>query len=333
MKRRIAISVGDINGIGPELILKSVQAYQYDSSLQFIIYAPKSVFQFYETLYDTNSKFTTVNGDESLPESGTIIIDKSSLEILPKPGEVTATAGKIALESITNAVLSVQNGKADAMVTAPISKESIQLAGSNHPGHTEFLAELTGNSKFTMMLVSNSIRVALVTSHIPLSQVSTSISRELILEKIKIVHRSLIEDFEIDNPKIAVFGLNPHAGDGGVLGMEEIDVIIPAINELNSSGIRCFGPFASDGWFGMRKYDEFDAVIAMYHDQGLAPFKALTFGKGVNFSAGLPVIRTSPDHGTAFPIAGKNQANIESMLEAIKLATILGQKKKENSKL
>jgi len=331
MKHRIAISVGDMNGIGPELILKSILAYQSDSSFQFIIYSPATVFRFYEDLFKVSTNFLVVNNDNNLPENGAVIVDKRSEEIVPKPGSLSSYAGEVALKSISEAVRSVQDGKTQSLVTAPISKEAVQLAGSNHPGHTEFLSELTGNSTFTMMLVSDNVRVALVTSHIPLNQVSASITTESIIEKTRIVHQSLKNDFGINKPKIAILGLNPHAGDGGVLGSEETKIIMPAIKELINSGIPCFGPFAADGWFGMQKYNEFDAVMAMYHDQGLAPFKALTFGKGVNFTAGLPIIRTSPDHGTAYDIAGKYQASIESMLEAIKLATILGQKKKENS--
>lgn len=330
MKQRIAISVGDINGIGPELILKSIQAYQNDVANQFIIYAPKSAIQFYDDLYRLNIPLSVVDDEKMIPEHGTVIIDKIGHKAHPEPGKTTKIAGEIALKSIKYAVQSNLNGYTDSLVTAPISKESIQLAGSPHPGHTEYLSELTGNSTFTMMLVSDSIRVALATSHIPLNHVSEAITTKLLSEKIQIVHQSLVNDFGIKKPKIALLGLNPHSGDGGVIGMEEINIITPVIEYVNKAGIQCFGPFAADGWFGMRSYHQYDAVLAMYHDQGLAPFKALTFGKGVNFSAGLPIIRTSPDHGTAFAIAGKNMANIDSMLEAIKLAIILGQKRKGN---
>jgi 4-hydroxythreonine-4-phosphate dehydrogenase len=330
MKHRIAISVGDINGIGPELILKSVQAYHSDPSIQFVIYAPESVIRFYNEMYGMNIKFHVVTNDDLIPDAGATIVDNANIAVTPRPGEISKIAGEVALDSIKQAVESVQKGYTSSLTTSPISKESIQLAGSSHPGHTEYLSELTGNSKFTMMLVSEAIRVALVTSHIPLRKVSESITKNIISEKISIVNQSLLNDFGIQNPKIAVLGLNPHAGDGGVLGMEEVEVISPVIRELNKAGINCDGPYAADGWFGMGKYHEFDAVIAMYHDQGLAPFKALTFGKGVNYSAGLPIIRTSPDHGTAFEISGKYLANNDSMLEAIKLAIILGQKRKGN---
>jgi 4-hydroxythreonine-4-phosphate dehydrogenase len=330
MKQRIAISIGDINGIGPEVILKSIQTYQDDSSHQFLIYAPKSVIQFYTDLYQLKLPLIFINDEELIPDKGTIVIDTFSQNVHPTPGVITKIAGDIALKSIKDAVQSILDGYTTSLVTAPISKESIQLAGSPHPGHTEYLSELTGNSPFTMMLVSDTMRVALATSHIPLKQVSETLTAKVIYDKINIIHHSLINDFGIKNPKIAVLGLNPHSGDGGVLGMEEIDTITPGIHQMNYAGLRCYGPFAADGWFGMRKYLEYDAVLAMYHDQGLVPFKALNFGNGVNYSAGLPIIRTSPDHGTAFTIAGKNLANYDSMLEAIKLAIILGQKRKGN---
>lgn len=329
MKNRIAISIGDYNGIGPELILKSIREYPDDRDTQFLIYAPASVMAYYAQISGYQAEAAIIRDEKLLPDSGHVIIDTFDKDISPQPGNIDAAAGETALRSIEMAVSAVTRHTADAIVTAPISKESIQLAGSPHPGHTEFLSELTNTPDFTMMLVSGKLRVALASSHIPLSEVAQTITKDVLRKKIDVVRKSLIDDFGISDPVIAIFGLNPHAGDGGVLGSEETDIIIPLIKELNMSGYNCRGPFPADGWFGARGYDDCDAVLAMYHDQGLAPFKALSFGTGINFTAGLPIIRTSPDHGTAFAIAGKNIANTDSMLEAIKLAIILGQKRRK----
>lgn len=227
------------------------------------------------------------------------------------------------MSALDTALELISNGHAQALVTAPISKESIHMAGFEYPGHTEYLAHKTKTPNITMMLVSGGLRVGLLTTHIPLSKVAENITEVNILHRVRNIHHSLIHDFGIPKPNIAVLGLNPHAGDGGVLGSEEIEIIEPALSKLNQEGIACSGPFPADGWFGMQQYENFDAVLAMYHDQGLAPFKALSFGRGVNFTAGLPIIRTSPDHGTAFAIAGQNKANTDSMIEAITLSHTL----------
>lgn len=364
MIRRIAISLGDYNGIGPELILRISGAQSVSDNIQFLVFGPASVFDYYaellkipnplveikyadlfdstKDLYHFSSDDSTENTIDSLKNAATkassaqkdtrgktlkhLLISDGFDAATPKPGEIGSDAGDIAMKSIKMATNVVITGRANAIVTAPISKESIHLAGYKEPGHTEYLSKITNTRSQTMMLVNDNLRVGLATTHIPLKDVAIVLSSEVIFEKLKIMNKSLNEDFGISDPRIAVFGLNPHAGDGGVIGDEEQTIIAPALEEAKSRGIFAEGPFAADGWFGNRMYEQYDSVLAMYHDQGLAPFKALSFGKGVNFTAGLPIIRTSPDHGTAFALAGKGTANLESFLEAIKLADRLSHK-------
>ena len=232
-------------------------------------------------------------------------------------GQITETAGRIAMAGVAQATDMCLEHTVDAMVTAPISKEAIARAGFNVPGHTEFIAARSNTTEFTMMMVAEKLRVGLVTAHVPLAQVPQAITRTAIEGKIRIIGDSLTSDFGVSRPRIAVLGLNPHAGDGGVIGTEERDIIVPAIKEARSGGRMVYGPFPADGFFASRKYELYDAVLAMYHDQGLGPFKVLSFNSGINFTAGLPIVRTSPDHGTAFDIAGTNQASPDSMRNAI----------------
>ena len=233
-----------------------------------------------------------------------------------------------AVEAGINACLT---GETAALVTAPISKEAITLAGYNVPGHTEFLMEKTSSDQVLMMLVSDDFRVALATIHIPVREIAAALNENLITSRLTLLHNALVNDFGISNPKIAVLGLNPHGGDGGVIGREEIELIQPVIRNMNDNGLKLRGPFAADGFFGKSLQNDFDAVFAMYHDQGLIPFKALTFGRGVNVTAGLPIIRTSPDHGTAFDIAGKNKADPGSFSSAYNLAIQLASQKKSKT--
>ena len=233
-----------------------------------------------------------------------------------------------AVEAGIDACLS---GETAALVTAPISKEAITLGGYDVPGHTEFLMEKTSSDQVLMMLVSDAFRVALATIHIPVRNIVTNLTADLLKTRLKILHQALQNDFGIANPKIAVLGLNPHGGDGGVIGREEIELIQPVVNQMNENGLNLHGPYAADGFFGKSMHNDFDAVFAMYHDQGLIPFKALTFGRGVNVTAGLPIIRTSPDHGTAFDIAGKNQADAGSFKAAYSLAATLAEQKKSHT--
>lgn len=312
MKPRIGITIGDINGIGPEIILQSLHEIKGTDTLPVII-APKNVLQYYVELLDSREDYELI---EINP------IDSRDI----RPGIISSVSGKVAMNSIEVAIEHCMDGSLNAMVTAPISKEAVNLAGYTIPGHTEFLAEKTNAGSVLMMLVNEQLRVALTTVHVPLKDVSSSITPELIENRLNILNQSLIHDFLIKEPRIAVLGLNPHSGDGGIIGSEEQEIIIPVLQEIKAQFHHIGGPFPADGFFGQKMYQHFDATLAMYHDQGLAPFKLLSFGSGVNFTAGLPIIRTSPDHGTAFNIAGKGIADPSSFTQAYKLAASLAHK-------
>lgn len=324
MKPVIAISMGDFNGIGPEVILKSSDSFFGDSTP--LLLGHHKPFQFYAEKLGITPHINMVTSPDEVEEDKLNLLQISDKELKPEPGKLSAVAGKLSMEAVEAGVKLCLQNKASALVTAPISKEAITLAGYNVPGHTDFLAQETNTDFVLMMLVSGSLRVALVTAHIPVRDISTQITKEKIERSVRALYKSLKDDFSINQPKIAVFGLNPHSGDGGVIGMEEIEIIGPAIEELSKEIEGIEGPFAADGFFGQKMQNSFDGILAMYHDQGLAPFKALSFGKGVNFTAGLPIIRTSPDHGTAFSIAGMNKANQQSFTEAYKLAVKLSLK-------
>ena len=328
----IAVTLGDYNGIGPEVVLKVIQRLDLEQSTPVLI-GQKYVVDFYKesTDDDFSNSIPYCHEIEDVEDAkkGVLniinVVDEQDIEILP--GTITKAAGYMAMKAVQKAVDLAKANKVQAMVTAPISKEAVNLAGWEIPGHTEFLAHQTACNEYMMMLVNDGLRVGLVSIHDPLRDVAAIVGYEQILRKINIMHSSLQSDFSIDNPKVAVLGMNPHAGDGGYIGQEEIDIITPAIEEARSANIFVDGPFAADGFFGNRHYKQYDGVLAMYHDQGLIPFKTLSFYAGVNFTAGLPIIRTSPDHGTAFDIAGKQQASHNSMLKAYRLAVSLSQKR------
>lgn len=319
MLPKIVFSIGDIHGIGPEVILKSLHEHDFSSSTPVVI-SPKAVLDFYAEKSGLRFDFQPCISIDQASDTAINVYWDEDFDDDIRPGELIAASGKIAMKSIEKCIHFTNEGTAHAMVTAPISKEAVNLGGYSIPGHTEFLAEKTGVEEVLMMLVNEGLRIALVTAHVPISEVASSISLELILKKAQLLHHSLKFDFGIPEPNIAVLGLNPHAGDGGVIGMEEINIIEPAIRHAKEIGINLSSPFPADGFFGHQLHTQFDAILAMYHDQGLAPFKLLSFGKGVNFTAGLPIIRTSPDHGTAFNIAGLNKANPSSFKQAIHLA-------------
>lgn len=326
---KISISVGDYNGIGPEIILKSLSVADLQRSTP-VIHAPVEVMEFYADLLKLDLKYHVAKEGNEIRNGEINIIPIDQNDISITPGTLSLDSGKVAMKAIEAGIEFCMNHKSDALVTAPISKESVNLAGYDIPGHTEFLASSTNTKSVLMMLVSGSLRVALVTTHIPVKDIAKTITPSLIKNKVALLSESLIKDFGIKNPKIAVFGLNPHAGDGGVIGMEEIDTIIPTLKEIDDSQDNkkdVSGPYPADGFFGQKLHEKFDGILAMYHDQGLAPFKLLSFGKGVNFTAGLPIIRTSPDHGTAFNIAGKGVANPSSFKQAYELAVELSNRK------
>lgn len=325
---RIAISIGDFNGIGPEIILKSLSEADLNASTPVVI-SPATVIETALSYlpFELDINYTDDSGDI---ETGIINVLSYPVEGLQiTPGIQSAQGGLVAMHSIERSIQLCMDHETQAMVTAPISKEAVNLAGYNIPGHTEFLASKTGMDSVLMMLVSGDLRVALVTTHIPVKEVSSAISEQVIIDKVELLASSLIHDFGIKKPKIGVFGLNPHAGDGGIIGQEEIEIITPALKKIRARrpDLTLHGPMPADGFFGQQLHKQHDAILAMYHDQGLAPFKLLSFGKGVNFTAGLPIIRTSPDHGTAFDIAGKGVANPSSFKEAYKLAIELANKR------
>ncbi|WP_343748289.1 4-hydroxythreonine-4-phosphate dehydrogenase PdxA [Fluviicola sp.] len=318
---RVGISIGDINGIGPEVVIKSLADNRLLLDCTPIIYASSKTISFHKkTLNEPEFNYQTCKTANEAVNRKINIVNVWNEEVQFDLGKGTESSGKYAFLSLERATEDLASGKIDVLVTAPISKEAIGKAGFQFPGHTEYLAHLAGKEEALMMMVSGSLRVALVTTHLPLKDVSAALTREKIVSKIKELDSSLRKDFGIQRPRIAVFGVNPHASENGKMGTEEAEIITPAINMAKSEDLLAFGPFPADGFFGSPIRSQYDAVLAMYHDQGLAAFKALAFEDGVNYTAGLPIVRTSPDHGTAFDIAGKNEANPQSMRSAIYLA-------------
>lgn len=321
MALRLAISMGDYNGIGPEIIIKTLSQL-ITAGATPVVMGHRSVFEFYSNTldYPLPSYAVITHPDEIKDGTVNFLNLESYASITPEPGNLTNHAGRAAMKAVETGIEWCQQKHTHALVTAPISKEAVNKAGYHIPGHTEFLADKTGTNEYVMLLVNDDLRVGLVTIHIPVVKIASQITIANILKNLRIINRTLKGDFNIPEPRIAVLGLNPHAGDGGIIGMEEIETLTPAIEKAREDEIKAEGPFPADGFFGKRKYMEYDCVLAMYHDQGLVPFKTLSFGGGVNVTGGLPIVRTSPDHGTAFDIAGKNVADPSSFQEATKLA-------------
>jgi len=327
----LALTAGDINGIGYEVMLKALLSGHITEICTPVIYGNLAIAkQHYQTFLSEDTphlNINTINNVENAVEGKINLLgcypDNTPLTI----GQATPEAGKAAYASLAKACADLKAKKADALVTAPINKATIQSTEFPYPGHTEYLsAQFRVGQETLMMLVNEQMRVALVCNHTPLKDIPSQITQDHILNKLDILNQSLKQDFNIQRPRIAVLALNPHAGDNGLLGKEEKDIIKPAIDKANQSGKYIYGPFPADGFFGNRVYQQFDGVLAMYHDQGLIPFKSLDMS-GVNFTAGLSIIRTSPDHGTAFDIAGKNQADATSFLHAMYMAIDLYNKK------
>ncbi|MCQ2178260.1 MAG: 4-hydroxythreonine-4-phosphate dehydrogenase PdxA [Bacteroidales bacterium] len=315
----VGITQGDSNGIGYEVIIKALSDPRILEGFVPVVYGSPKIFGFYQKgiheieQMDINvissasdAQLKKVNILNCLPESS-----------FAEPGDCTPESAKAAITALEAAIRDVKGRKIDILVTAPINKKSIAQQGFGFPGHTEYLQQQFGVSDVAMLMVSSRLKLGVVTGHIPLKEVPAEITEEKILSKLRLINASLQQDFKIDKPRIAVLSLNPHSGDGGLLGSEEQEIIIPAINKAAQEGIFAFGPYSPDGFFGQSAYENYDATLAMYHDQGLAPFKALSFEDGVNYTAGLPVVRTSPDHGTAFDLAGRDEADPRSMRAAI----------------
>lgn len=320
-KIRVGITQGDVNGVGLEVIMKALSEPEVYENFTPIIYgSPKAAAYHRKALTLQNFSLNNINeASEAHPKRINIVTcgdDNIHVEL----GKSTTAAGEAAFAALQKAVADLKSGAIDVLVTAPINKKNIQSENFHFPGHTEYLQQEAGGQTALMLLVSDKLRVGVVAGHVPISQVASSISQEGILSKLRILNQTLKNDFTIRRPRIAVLGLNPHAGDNGLLGSEENDIISPAIEAANAEGIYAMGPYAADGVFGSDNLYKFDAILAMYHDQGLAPFKALAFNTGVNYTAGLPFVRTSPDHGTAYDIAGQDKASCDSLRAAIYLA-------------
>lgn len=317
----IGISIGDINGIGIEVTMKALADSRVYKSFTPVIYGHGKALSFYRKQLGLEEfNFSQIRSLEEIQHRkiNVINVKEECPEILP--GVETLEAGKLALEALKIAVEDLKSGKIQALVTAPVNKNNINSEEFPFIGHTEFITDAVGAKESMMMMVSEDFRVGLVTGHLPVSKISEALTKEKVNQKILIFLNSLKEDFGIEKPKIAILGLNPHAGEDGLLGKEEEEILKPAIREMKDKNHYVFGPYSADGFFGMMHQKRFDGVLAMYHDQGLIPFKSIAFNSGVNFTAGLPVIRTSPDHGTAYNIAGKNMADEGSMRAAIHLA-------------
>ncbi len=322
-RTRLAISLGDPNGIGPEVILGALADERILRYVEPLIVGSLSVLESHAARLKVRPPRLKAirSAGAPVPEGACAVLETGDDR---KPavsfGKITKASGRVAMESVEAAMDTVCEGNADALVTAPISKEAISLAGYEYAGHTEFLAKRLASGSVVMMLVADNLRVGLVSVHVPVSEVSGRVTTKAVTKHIRAMGASLARDYGIIKPKIAVLGLNPHAGDGGIIGAEEQEIIAPAIEQCCKEGHLAFGPFSSDGFFGAGTYKQYDAVLAMYHDQGLIPFKTLAFGRGVNHTAGLSIVRTSPDHGTAFDIAGQGIASASSMRSAIYLA-------------
>jgi 4-hydroxythreonine-4-phosphate dehydrogenase len=328
---RVALTSGDPNGIGMETIMKVFSDQRMLEAVTPVIYAhPELVRINRKSMGLEEFNFTSVNSASDLIHRKVNLVNVvKEFNLNVQFGKADKDAGAFSFHSIEAAVSDLAANKVDVLVTAPINKDTIQGKDFNFPGHTEYLAKIAGTEKVLMFLVGESLRVGVVTGHLPLKEVSAGITKEKIIEKLALMRESLLKDFGRSKPRIAVLGLNPHAGDNGLLGSEEKDIIVPAIREASDRGWYVFGPYGADGFFGSGAFRNFDAVLAMYHDQGLAPFKALAFETGVNYTAGLPIVRTSPDHGTGYDIAGKGMADESSLRAAVFLACDIYQKRKE----
>jgi 4-hydroxythreonine-4-phosphate dehydrogenase len=319
-KLKIGITQGDINGISIEVILKAFNDPRFYEDDIFIVYGSPKVIAYYKKNFELNFPHQTISKVEQAKAKIINIINCNSEDIKVEMGESTEIAGLAAYQALEKACADIKDGHIDVLVTGPINKKNIQAAGFNFPGHTEYLSKKFSDGDNLMILMNDQIKIGIITNHVPIAQIPSVLTKELILKKIKIFNDSLKSDFGISKPKIAILSLNPHCGDEGLLGQEEQTIIIPAIKEAVSKNIMAFGPYPADGFFGAMKFRDFDGVLAMYHDQGLAPFKIIAFEDGVNFTAGLSIIRTSPAHGTAYDIAGKGIANEQSFRNAVYVA-------------
>jgi 4-hydroxythreonine-4-phosphate dehydrogenase len=318
---RIGITHGDLNGIGYEIIIKAFEDNRVLENMTPIVYGSSKVASYHRKILNYNDfNFNLVKNTASAIPKRVNIVNITNQEVKIELGNSTQVAGEMAFQALEQAVGDLKENQVDVLVTAPINKKNMHSANFKFPGHTEYLAKSFGVENHLMLMVYGRLRIGVITGHIPIRDVSSAITTELITKKMDVLHHSLRRDFNIQKPKIAVLGLNPHAGDGGIIGEEDIEVILPAIEQAKNRGMLVYGPYPADGFFGSKNFSKFDGILAMYHDQGMIPFKAFSFDNGVNFTAGLPYVRTSPAHGTAYDIAGKNEASANSFREAIYLA-------------
>lgn len=315
-KIKVGISVGDLNGIGLEIILKSFEDNRMLDFCTPILFGSSKTASYHKKALNIKTPINGIDYPDRALHNKVNLVNVWKENVIIELGKPTGISGKYAFKSLESATKALKNGDIDVLITAPINKHNIQSDNFNFKGHTEYLeANLSGES--LMILLTDEIRLGLVTGHIPLKEVVETITEDLIMKKVNILHDSLVKDFNISKPKIAILGINPHNGDNGVIGTEDDEIVRPAISEIQKTGKLVYGPYASDSFFGSESFKKFDGVLAMYHDQGLGPFKTMSFGKGVNFTAGLDKIRTSPDHGTAYEIAGENLADHGSFTEAV----------------
>ena len=329
---KIGITIGDMNGVGPEIILKTFADKRMLEFCTPIIYSSTRTLEFVKKHFKSNIDFNGIKSSAQAEDNRVNVVNCWNEVPQINFGTKDKNIGKHAIISLKAATSDLKQGYVDAIVTAPINKDSIQSDDFNFPGHTDYLDNQIEGSAL-MLMVSGNLRIGLLTDHIPVSKISESITKELVENKINTIHKTLVEDFNISKPKIAILGINPHSGDDGVIGSEEKTVLTPTVERMRENNILAFGPYSADSFFGSGEHEPFDAVIAAYHDQGLIPFKTLSFGQGVNFTAGLEKIRTSPDHGTAYSIAGKGIADETSFKEAVFLAILTYRNRTEHQEL
>ena len=327
----VGITQGDGNGIGYEVIIKALADERMLDMCTPVIYGSSKIFGFYKKQIHNIDQINTnvISSAKDVHHKRVNIVNCLPENVFVEPGQSTPESAKAAMASLERAVADIKEGYIDVLVTAPINKRAMTSEGFGYTGHTEYLEKEFGVDEVAMIMVCDRLKIGVVTGHIALKDVAGSITKDKILSKLRLMKASLERDFGVDAPKIAVLGLNPHCGDGGLLGDEEMQIILPAVQDANEEGILAFGPYSPDGFFGLGNHSKFDAVLAMYHDQGLIPFKALAFEEGVNYTAGLPVVRTSPDHGTAYEMAGRDMADPRSMMSAIYTAIDIFNRREE----
>ncbi|NJY61405.1 4-hydroxythreonine-4-phosphate dehydrogenase PdxA [Salinimicrobium sp. CDJ15-81-2] len=331
-KIKVGISIGDLNGIGSEIVLKTFEDVRMLELCTPVVFASAKTITFIKKKLDYDITFQGIEDASQAIDNKFNVVNVWKENVNINFGEETAEGGKYAFESLRAATEALKKEEIDVLVTAPINKHNIQSENFKFPGHTDYLAkELEGDS--LMFMITDTLRVGLLTDHVAVKDVASAITPELIEKKIRIIYKSLQQDFKIQKPKVAVLGINPHSGDNGVIGNEDDEVTKPTLEKIRSSGKLVFGPYSADSFFGSGNYKNFDAVVAAYHDQGLIPFKTLSFGSGVNFTAGLSKVRTSPDHGTAYEIAGKNEADHHSFKEAVFKAIDIYRNRQEYAEL